>query len=142
MRKVIVITGLIVIADQLSKYIVSKALSLNRSIPIIRDIFHITFVKNQGIAFGIFSRGNLFFVFFIAVLIAILIFFSKKFIINFHSRLGFSLILAGACGNFIDRIRYGYVIDFLDFRIWPVFNLSDLAICIGVVFLCIQYCLK
>lgn len=139
---VIAIAGLIVIADQYSKYTVSKNIAPDYSIPVIKNIFHITFVKNRGIAFGLFQRGNLFFILFTAVLIGVLLVFSKKFIANFYSRMGFSLALAGALGNLVDRLKYGYIIDFLDFRIWPVFNLSDVAICTGVIFLCIQYCLK
>ena len=138
----VAIAGLIVIADQCSKYVVSKNLPLNCSVPIIKNIFHITLVKNQGIAFGLFQKGNLFFILFTGVLIGVLLAFSKKFITHFYSRLGFSFILAGAVGNFVDRIKCGYIIDFLDFRVWPVFNLSDVALCMGVIFLCIQYWLK
>ena len=137
-----VVAGLIVIADQCSKYVVNKNIPLNCSVPIIKNIFHITFVKNQGIAFGIFHEKNLFFIFFTGALIGALLVFSKKFITHFYSRLGFSLILAGAIGNFVDRINLGYIVDFLDFRIWPVFNLSDVSLCAGVIFLCIQFYLK
>ncbi|OIN96617.1 signal peptidase II [Candidatus Desantisbacteria bacterium CG1_02_38_46] len=139
---VMAIMVLIVIADQFSKYLVSKNIALNSSVPVIENVFHITFVKNQGMAFGLFQKGNLPFILFSAVFIAALVVFSKKFIERFYSKVGFSLVLAGAVGNFVDRIKHGYIIDFLDFRIWPVFNLSDAALCIGVIFLCIQYCLK
>ena len=137
-----IVTTLIIIVDQFSKYLVSRNLLLNSSVPVIKNIFYITFVKNQGIAFGIFQRGNLFFILFAAVLTGILLIFSKKLITHFYSAAGFSLILAGALGNLIDRVMRGYIIDFLDFRIWPVFNLSDTVLCIGVILLCIQYCVK
>lgn len=138
---VVMIASLILIADQLSKYIVSKNFQLNHPVPVIKNIFYITLVKNQGIAFGIFQQ-NLFFMLFTAILIIVLLVLSKRFIAHFYSRIGFTLLFAGASGNFIDRIRLGYIIDFLDFRVWPVFNLSDISICIGVVFLCVQFCLK
>jgi signal peptidase II len=139
---VLIIVGSILAVDQYSKQLVSKNIAPGYSIPIVKNIFHITFVKNQGIAFGFFQKGNPFFIFLTAVLIGTLLVFSKKFVANFYSRIGFSLMLAGALGSFADRLRYGYIIDFLDFGIWPVFNLSDIAICAGAVFLCIQYCLK
>jgi signal peptidase II len=139
---VLVIVGLVLAVDQYSKYSVNKNIAPNYSIPVIKNVFHITFVKNQGIAFGIFQKGNLFFILFNTLLICVLLAFSGRLTEHFYSRTGFSLLLAGALGNFIDRVKNGYIVDFLDFRIWPVFNLSDAALCIGVIFLCIQYCSK
>lgn len=139
---VIVAASLIVVADQCSKYVVSKNIAINHSVPVIKNIFYITFVKNQGIAFGIFQKGNPFFTLLAAVFIIVLLIFSKRFIEYLYSRIGLTLTLAGAVSNLIDRIFRGHIIDFLDFRIWPVFNLSDVALCVGVIFLCIQFCLK
>jgi signal peptidase II len=125
---------LILIVDQLSKYIVSRRIPPGQSIPVVKNIFHLTYVTNQGAAFGIFKNQIYFFI--AAALIAIVVI-----LVNLRRRriprreIALSLILAGAAGNLIDRIRIGAVIDFLDFRIWPVFNIADTAITIGAILL-------
>jgi len=134
----------VLIIDQLTKFIILKNFQPGESLPVIKNIFHISFVCNKGMAFGVFSKsiaGPAFIgIFYLSVIIIVFIFaFYKKF---FHKRKStqvfFSLILAGAIGNLIDRIRFGCVIDFLDFRIWPVFNVADSAITIGTVLLILQ----
>ncbi len=121
--------------DQLSKFLITKNLFQNQSIPIIKGIFHITLVHNRGAAFGILKNQIPLFI--ITSLFAIiLIYFNLK--ENKQSKsysIVLSLILAGALGNLIDRLFFGYVIDFLDFRIWPVFNMADSAITIGAILL-------
>ena len=134
---------LIIITDQLTKFIVLKNLQVGESLPIIKNVFHISLVCNKGIAFGLFSQAKtpaFIWIFYISVIIIVFIFaFYKKF---FHrgksTQVFLSLILGGAIGNLIDRIRLGFVIDFLDFRIWPVFNIADSAITIGTVLLVLQ----
>ncbi|MFA6350004.1 MAG: signal peptidase II [Candidatus Omnitrophota bacterium] len=123
--------------DQAAKFLVVKNLALNQSIPVLRGIFHISLVHNRGAAFGMLN--NQVPVFIIATILAItLIALNLK---NSKSNklslfnISLYLILGGALGNLIDRIFLGYVIDFLDFRIWPVFNIADSAITIGAVLL-------
>jgi len=121
--------------DQLTKFLITKNLFQNQSIPIIKGIFYITLVHNRGAAFGILKNQIPLFI--ITSLFAIiLIYFNLK--ENKQSKsysIVLSLILAGALGNLIDRLFFGYVIDFLDFRIWPVFNMADSAITIGAILL-------
>jgi signal peptidase II len=123
--------------DQVTKLLISKSLSLNQSIPIIKGIFHLTLIHNRGAAFGILKNQIPLFIF-TAVSAIILISFNlkhhrdKKY---FPYNISLTLILAGAIGNLIDRILFGYVIDFLDFRIWPVFNVADSAVSIGAILL-------
>lgn len=121
--------------DQLTKFLITKNLFQNQSIPIIKGVFHITLVHNRGAAFGILKNQIPLFI--ITSLFAIiLIYFNLK--ENRQSKsysIVLSLILAGALGNLIDRLFFGYVIDFLDFRIWPVFNVADSAITIGAILL-------
>lgn len=122
------------IVDQVSKYLVSDFFSRTpESIPLIQGIFHLTYVKNTGIAFGMF-RDHPYAL--LAVIITSLLFITIYAIKTHEGRLYFYLsygfILGGAFGNIIDRIRLGFVVDFLDFRIWPVFNLADTFISIGV----------
>lgn len=126
----------IVFADRFTKIYFSDLLSLNESWPIIRGIFHITLVHNTGIAFGLFKNQGIVFII-IPVIAIVLLIFNIYYYRNHQEDLSrtyivaFSLILGGAIGNLIDRIYFGYVIDFIDFRIWPVFNLADSAITIG-----------
>jgi len=132
----------VLIIDQLTKFIILKSLQPGESLPIIKNIFHITFVCNKGIAFGIFSEGGFAFIWilFIAVITIIFIFtfYKKNFYKSKSTEVFLSLIIAGAIGNLIDRMRFGYVVDFLDFRIWPVFNIADAAITVGTLLLILQ----
>ncbi|MCX7661085.1 MAG: signal peptidase II [Candidatus Omnitrophica bacterium] len=128
---------LVVFLDQTSKFLVQKRLSLGESLPIIKDFFHLSLVYNRGIAFGMFKE-NLFFSIGVS-LISIFIIYrmlkeKTKEKIDLYL-IALSLILGGALGNLIDRVLLGYVVDFLDFRIWPVFNLADSAISIGMIIL-------
>lgn len=123
----------VVVIDQLSKYIVVESMALGESIPIIQNVFHLTYILNPGAAFGMFAHNRLFFIA-IALVVISIIFWARKEILasSWEVKLGCGLFLGGAIGNLIDRARQGVVIDFFDFRIWPVFNIADIAICIGV----------
>lgn len=126
------ITLILLSIDQFSKYIIRQKMSLAESIPIIKSVFHITYVENRGIAFGLFPQGSsLFIVISLIIILGIIFFERKKVIKSLKERFCLGLILGGALGNLIDRLRFGFVIDFLDFRIWPVFNLADSGVCIG-----------
>lgn len=130
-----IIVSIILSLDQLTKLLVTKNLLLNQSVPIIKGVFHITLIHNRGAAFGILKNQILLFVF-TSIFAIILIYFNLK---NNRYKKSYSiflsLILAGALGNLIDRLFFGFVIDFLDFRIWPVFNIADSAITIGAILL-------
>lgn len=126
------ITLILLSVDQFSKYIIRQKMSLAESIPIIKSLFHITYVENRGIAFGLFPQGSSLFIVISLIIILVIIFFERKKVIkSLKERFCLGLILGGALGNLIDRLRFGFVIDFLDFRIWPVFNLADSGVCIG-----------
>jgi len=133
----LIVPVLIILAlDQLSKFIVIKNLNANQSIPIIKGLLYVTFVRNRGAAFGILKNQLPLFIFtalFAVVLIFLVISKKKERPLILNISLG--LILAGAIGNLIDRLFLGYVVDFIDFRIWPVFNVADSAITIGAVLL-------
>ncbi|HOW35892.1 MAG TPA: signal peptidase II [Candidatus Omnitrophota bacterium] len=132
----------VVFFDRVSKVFFTSILTFGESIPVVRDIFHFTLVYNTGIAFGLFKNQGIVFII-IPVITAILIGFNIYYYRNSRevSRIyivAFSLILGGAIGNLIDRIMFGHVIDFIDFRIWPVFNLADSAITIGALIILIK----
>lgn len=124
--------------DYLTKTLVKQNFLLGQSIPIIKNALHLTYITNSGSAFGLFKGFNLFFILFSAAVIAIVLYCSKK-IKETERALQFAvgLLLGGTMGNLMDRIFYGSVIDFLDFRIWPVFNVADSAVTISVIFLII-----
>lgn len=123
----------VVILDQFSKYIVVENMALGESIPIIEEVFHLTYILNPGAAFGMFAHNRLFFIAIAVVVIGIIIWARREILASpWEVKAGCGLFLGGAIGNLIDRARQGLVIDFFDFRIWPVFNIADIAICIGV----------
>ena len=134
---------LIAFSDQVSKFFISQNLDLNESVPVVRDIFHLTLVHNTGAAFGIFKNETLLFIAisFLAIIL-IVIFMRKKRDLFFPRDIALSLVLGGALGNLIDRLRFGYVVDFLDLRIWPVFNIADSAITIGTILMIISLCIR
>jgi signal peptidase II len=115
---------------------VNANLILHQSIPVIRNIFHLTLIHNRGAAFGILKDQSYFFIF-MSLLAVIFIYLRLRESQNEEKLLEFALIfiLAGTVGNLIDRISFGYVIDFLDFRIWPVFNIADSSITVGAIVL-------
>jgi signal peptidase II len=125
--------------DQWTKYLVASRLELYESWAPLRtlaNVFTIHYVTNTGAAFGLFRNGSLFFVI-VAVVVSVVIVLYYRHLEDgqWLVRLSLGLQLAGALGNLIDRIRVGYVIDFLDFRVWPVFNLADASIVCGVILL-------
>lgn len=121
----------IILADQVTKHLVEKTLHLGQSIPVIPDYLHITLVKNPGAIFGVMAHGRWFFIGVTLVALVILFFLMRDFKGYKFSRLGLTLIVSGAIGNLMDRIRFGYVVDFLDLRVWPVFNIADVVLCLG-----------
>ena len=122
---------LIILFDRITKNFILK-LDEGMSIPIINNVFHITFIYNTGAGFGTFQNAAFFLTAFSVVILfgAIYYFFRTK---KIQSRVMISVLIAGIIGNLIDRILYGKVIDFIDFRIWPVFNIADIAITLGIL---------
>ena len=130
------IAALVIIVDRLAKYLVFSNLSQDQSIEVIPKLFNLSLVLNTGAAFGIFRNFTTFFTissFFVIVLIGVYAWYCKLKDLFLLAALG--LILGGAISNLIDRLIFGYVIDFLDFRIWPVFNIADSCITVGSVIL-------
>ncbi len=131
----------IVAMDQISKYIVQKSIELHGSIPVISGFFNLVHTRNRGMAFGILNRPGSdlgYYVMVTATLVAVILLFFWFSRLKQKERIlapGLSLILGGAIGNLIDRIRLREVVDFLDFYAgsyhWPAFNVADSAITIG-----------
>ena len=131
---------LIVFFDQSAKFLIVKNFKISQSFPIFNNIFHLTFVKNTGAGFGILKEFNPFLILISLAVIGIIFYYYKKIKENeILLQIIVAFVLGGTMGNLIDRINLGYVIDFLDFRIWPVFNIADSFISIGIIGLIIYF---
>jgi len=139
MYYIILITTLIIL-DQWTKHLTVTKLFEGESIPLVFDFFHLTYVKNRGVAFGMFQgKIPVISIVTIAAIIGITWYLIKsvKAKNNKFENLAYAFILAGAIGNMIDRITRGFVVDMVDFRgVWTyVFNLADVWINVGVAFI-------
>lgn len=123
---------IVLLIDQGSKILVRRTMNLGESIPVIQDVFHLTYIENTGVAFGMFSGHTKVFVAVSLVVLIGLLFFAWK--ERTHSLLlhyGVAMVTAGALGNIIDRMVKSSVTDMFDCRIWPIFNVADIAVCVG-----------
>src|SRR3989338_9070206 len=125
---------IIILIDQLSKFFVRTNFQLSQSIPIINNIFHLTYINNTGAGFGILKAQALILIF-VSIAVIGVIFYNFDKIKNEEILLQVlvDFVLGGTIRNLIDRLAYGYVIDFLDFRIWPIFNFADSFVTMGVI---------
>lgn len=129
---------LIVVLDFVTKRLAVDKLTTIDTIPLIRNVFHLTYVENRGAAFGILADKRAVFIALTAVILAVLIAAAVR--LKDKTRpmcIGFCFVCAGAVGNLIDRVRLGFVVDFFDFRLinFPVFNVADIFVCIGAAVL-------
>lgn len=123
----------VVLLDRITKLFITQTMTPGMSFPVIPGLVSCTYVLNPGAAFGLLEYKRLFFV--VITLVALVAIFFLRHHIRREgpkARLGTALFLGGALGNLIDRIATGFVIDFIDFHFWPVFNLADICICVGV----------
>ena len=136
MKKIFLISGLVLIIDLVTKLIITSNIELNTSIVIIKNFFSLTYVRNTGAAFSALSNNTLFLAAISIVILGILISTLKnKKDYKKLEIIAFGFIIGGAVGNLINRIFNSYVVDFLDFRIFghdfAIFNLADTFIVIG-----------
>ena len=133
MPYLIVIVSILVL-DRITKWYISASMIEGESIDVINGFFGITYVKNDGIAFGMLGgKISILIILTGLLLIALLVYLIKK-RTDLHpfAAYGIAGIIGGGAGNIIDRIFSGYVVDFLDFKIWPpVFNVADIFVCVG-----------
>ena len=139
-----IIAAVLIVADYITKLWAERVLTKISSIPLIENVFHLTYVENRGIAFGMFSGGRVVFIAVSLIVMAVLliiVFKTPKDTRTVWLKGGASLVIAGAIGNLIEHIVKGYVVDFFDFRLinFPVFNVADIAVCVGVVMLLIHF---
>lgn len=142
-RLLAIVSALVVILDQATKLHIDYHFDLYESVPVIPGLFSLTYIRNQGAAFGILADSSIRVPFFIAVsvlaILGILWFLKQRQDVQRLGNLGLALIFGGALGNLIDRVRMGEVIDFIDVfwkqHHWPAFNVADSAITVGVFLL-------
>lgn len=138
------IVGIIVLAiDQLTKFLVATQMSLGESIPVIGEYLKITSHRNSGAAWGMFEGRMLFFyIITVAVLVFLIYFYKTEAKNNLLMQVGITFLMAGALGNFIDRLLFQEVVDFVDVLIinydFPIFNVADSALTVGVIILLIE----
>lgn len=140
----LILSIVLIAADQITKYIAVLKLKLKDQAPfvIIDGIFELHYLENRGAAFGILQEQKFFFVFIAAVILGVIVYVLfktpyQKMYIKLHVTL--VLIAGGAIGNLIDRVRYGYVVDFLYFSLinFPVFNVADIYVTLAAIYLVI-----
>jgi signal peptidase II len=141
-RVLLVNSGAAIIADQLTKRMIEAQLPLYESIPLIGQYFGFTHTKNYGAAFSMLQNGGAFFIVVALIVSAIILYYTPRLPEgDWLSRVALGLQMGGALGNVIDRLRQGYVTDFLHFQVpeidfnFPVFNMADSCIFVGVVIL-------
>lgn len=141
---VLAIVAVTIIVDQLTKFLVVKYMTLGQSISVIDNFLYITSHRNEGAAWGILQGKMIFFYVVTLVVIGLVILWIRKLDIKKEKLLviALSLILGGALGNFIDRVMYQHVVDFINTYIlgydFPIFNIADSALCIGVFLMAVD----
>ncbi len=134
-----IIIAILIGLDQIIKYWALNYLKEIESIPVINNIFNLTYVENRGAAFGMLQNNQSIFIV-VAILASVFGLYyvhTKK--VNNLGKIGILLVISGAIGNLIDRVRLGFVVDYLDFHIiWSyVFNLADCFVVVGTILLCL-----
>lgn len=133
--QVIIIAAVLTAADQAVKAVIQRSMFLHESIPVIPDFFHLTYIVNRGAAFGVLENQQWLFLLVAVILFLLYGVFYRNIPRSWLIHCGLGLLLGGALGNALDRALKGAVVDFFDFRVWPVFNVADMGIVIGVLLL-------
>lgn len=137
------IIALIIAADQVSKWLVVHYLKPQGSIPLIQDVLHLTYTENTGAAFSILQGRQFFLVGLttIAMLAMVAYLYKLNQVAGNHfQKIAITLIIGGGVGNLIDRLRLGFVVDFIDFRLinFAIFNIADSCIVVGCIILIVD----
>lgn len=137
---ILILTALIILADQLTKFTAIKYLKGQSPIVLIKNFLSLHYTENSGAAFGILQQKRILFIIITTIFLIMVTFYIIKYFneLSLISKIGVSVLLGGAIGNFIDRVRYGFVVDFISVRIaksydFPVFNIADMAIVLGTL---------
>lgn len=132
---IISISAIIILLDQLIKFFVRQQMQPNQTIPLIKNVLHLTYVQNMGAGFGILQGQQWMIMLFSFLVLGTILFFYKKIPDEKIYNVLTAMIIGGVIGNLIDRTCLSYVVDFIDFRIWPVFNIADSCLTVAIVIL-------
>lgn len=140
----ILLAALMIALDQVVKYWALTSLQAQQTIPLLENVFHLTYVENRGAAFSLFAQFDsrwIFVALAVIVSVAIVVVLYKHLIQTALGRWSLVLVAAGALGNAIDRVAHGFVVDLFDFRLihFPVFNVADIFICVGGVLFVVYF---
>lgn len=127
----------VILLDQITKFLIRKFFIVSQSLFIIDPFFHFTYLQNTGAGFGLFKGASFILIWIAVIVIGLILYFYDKI-----PKIPGALILGGTIGNLIDRIFLGFVTDFIDFRIWPAFNIADSCLTIGVILLLFYFMKK
>ncbi|MBQ7502908.1 signal peptidase II [bacterium] len=131
--KLFLFAFIIIVSDIFTKYLVTAKMSLGQIIELPVGFVQLHYIRNYGAAFGIMQNQHWFFVTAAITAIALILYFFET--IKEHGGMAFAaacLVLGGAIGNLLDRLRFGYVVDFIDLKVWPIFNVADIALTVGM----------
>jgi signal peptidase II len=128
----LVILFSLIFLDQITKFLIRLFMTKGQSVSLINNILHITYVQNTGAGFGLFQNSVSILIWLSVLVLGLLLFLYDKIPL-----IPKSLLIAGVIGNLIDRVFLRFVVDFIDFRIWPAFNVADSCLTIGIIFLII-----
>lgn len=128
-----ILVAAIIALDRVVKYFISSGMNPGDTIPVIENVFHITYIQNTGAAFSMMEGQRSFLVLFplVVIVIGLIILFLKRKTWHPLLNVAIAMVCAGGIGNFIDRLAIGYVVDMFDFRVFPVFNVADIFVCVG-----------
>ncbi len=140
-----VVSALCVVLDYITKILCVKNIALGDSVTVIPSVLDFTYIQNRGAAFGSLSNARWVFMIASVVMIVLIAFYviSNRHLLGYPTVITLSLIAGGGIGNMIDRVAYGYVVDFIDVKFLPfwkwVFNVADSFVCVGAVLLVLIY---
>jgi signal peptidase II len=144
---VLCLSAAVTLADQVTKHMIRRRLGVGEHVPVIDGLFSLRHVQNTGAAWGMLEGLNHWLIVLSAVMLVVLVVFRRQFVAGASvCRVALGFMIGGIAGNLIDRLRLGYVVDFLDFfwRVhhFPAFNVADAAICTGVGLYILSYALR
>lgn len=146
MKKTYIIAFFFFMIDFFSKQMVSNAMKIGESIPIIRNFFYLTYTHNTGAAWSILEDERIPLLILTVIVLVIVHKYLGSEKLNRIEQISYGMLIGGILGNFLDRLIYGYVIDFWDFYFWgynyPIFNMADCFIVVGIILIIIVYIRK
>ena len=144
MKNLTIYTLILILIDQIIKYVVDVNMILNSSITLIDNFLNLTYVRNTGAAFSILENNGIILIIISIFALAYILYYVSKKELRKIDYVSFSFLIAGIVGNLMDRVLHGYVIDYIDFRVinFPIFNFADILIIVGTIILFISSIIK